>query len=137
VSADLHRQLIAPITTCGDAGSPHLLLAFDQSDKEEHPMSGPSTGERFEAGHYEIRLQGHLGPRWTEWFDGLSLAREGAGVTVLAGPVVDQAALHGLLQKVRDLGLPLLSVRQVDAVHTERPTRAPHEAHIQPQGDTT
>jgi hypothetical protein len=56
--------------------------------------------------HYEIRLQGHLDPRWAAWFDGLTLTRESDGTTVIHGSVVDQAALHGLLGKVRDLGLP-------------------------------
>jgi hypothetical protein len=66
-----------------------------------------------EPGNYEIRLAGRLDQRWAEWFDGLTLTHEGDGTTVLTGPVVDQAALHGLLQKVRDLGLPLVSVTQV------------------------
>ena len=61
---------------------------------------------------YEIRLKGHLEPRWADWFDGLSLAQESDGTTVLNGSVVDQAALHGLLAKVRDLGLPLIAVRR-------------------------
>jgi hypothetical protein len=59
---------------------------------------------------YQIRIQGHLGRQWTEWFDGLTITLEGNGDTLLTGLVVDQAALHGLLKKVRDLGLPLLSV---------------------------
>jgi hypothetical protein len=63
-----------------------------------------------EAGHYEIRLQGHLDSRWAAWFDGLSLVQQSDGITVLRGPVIDQAALHGLLQRVRDTGLPLISV---------------------------
>ncbi len=67
-----------------------------------------------EAGSYEIRLQGHLEARWAVWFDGLSLTHEPNGTTVLRGPVVDQAALHGLLTKVRDLGMPLISVAQLD-----------------------
>jgi hypothetical protein len=67
-----------------------------------------------EAGQYEIRLDGHLDRRWAAWFDGLTLTRHGDGTTTLRGPVVDQAALHGLLQKVRDLGLPLVSVVQVE-----------------------
>jgi hypothetical protein len=62
------------------------------------------------AGHYEIRLKGHLGPRWASWFDGLTLTTCSDGTTTIHGPVVDQAALHGLLQRVRDLGLPLISV---------------------------
>lgn len=72
-----------------------------------------STGGRREAGQYEIRLAGHLDQRWAEWFDGLSLTHQTDGTTVLHGPVVDQAALHGLLQKIRDLGLPLVAVAQV------------------------
>jgi len=59
---------------------------------------------------YEIRVQGRLDPRWASWFDGMTLAGAPGGVTVIHGPVVDQAALHGLLQKLRDLGLPLVSV---------------------------
>jgi hypothetical protein len=59
---------------------------------------------------YQIRLKGHLGPQWTEWFDGLTITLENNGDTLLTGPVTDQAALHSLLKKVRDLGLPLLSV---------------------------
>jgi hypothetical protein len=72
-------------------------------------------GSSHEAGRYEIRLQGHLDNRWAAWFDGLSLTHESDGTTVLRGPVVDQAALHGLLQKVRDTGLPLISVTNADA----------------------
>ena len=62
---------------------------------------------------YEIRLKGHLDDRWTDWFSGLTITREDNGETLLTGPVVDQAALHGLLRKVRDLGLPLVSVIHV------------------------
>lgn len=63
---------------------------------------------------YEIRLRGHLGPQWREWFAGLTIRLEEDGDTILTGLVVDQAALHGLLKKVRDLGLPLLGVNIVD-----------------------
>jgi hypothetical protein len=59
---------------------------------------------------YQIRIKGHLGPQWTDWFGGLTITLEDNGETLLTGPVVDQAALHGVLRKVRDLGLPLLSV---------------------------
>jgi len=65
-------------------------------------------------GWYEIRLNGHLDTRWVAWFDGLSLTNESDGTTLIHGPVADQAALHGLLQKVRDVGLPLVSVTQVE-----------------------
>jgi hypothetical protein len=63
--------------------------------------------------HYEIRIEGLLDQRWSAWFDGLQIASQPGGVTVIAGPVTDQAALHGLLAKVHDLGLPLISVRRI------------------------
>jgi hypothetical protein len=62
---------------------------------------------------YQIRIEGHLGPRWTEWFGGMTITLEDNGDTLLTGPVVDQAALHGLLRKVRDLGIPLISASRV------------------------
>jgi hypothetical protein len=62
---------------------------------------------------YQIRIKGHLGHHWTDWFGGLAITLEDNGDTLLTGPVVDQAALHGLLKKVRDLGMPLVSVIQV------------------------
>jgi hypothetical protein len=68
---------------------------------------------------YEIRLKGHLDDRWTEWFEDLTITLEEDGDTLLTGPVIDQAALHGLLKKVRDLGLPLLSVSQVQFNETQ------------------
>jgi hypothetical protein len=64
---------------------------------------------------YQIRLQGHLGSQWTDWFGGLTITLEDNGETLLTGLVVDQAALHGLLRKVRDLGMPLLSVNRVES----------------------
>ena len=67
---------------------------------------------------YEIRVNGHLGTRWAAWFDGLAIASEGDGTTVLRGSVLDQAALHGLLQKLRDVGIPLISLAQVPSDHT-------------------
>ncbi len=62
---------------------------------------------------YQIRVKGHLGPQWRDWFGGLSITLEDNGDTLLTGPVVDQAALHGLLRKVRDLGMPLISAVRV------------------------
>jgi hypothetical protein len=61
---------------------------------------------------YQIRIQGHLGSEWTDWFEGLTITLEDNGVTLLRGLVVDQAALYGLLRKVRDLGMPLLAVNR-------------------------
>ena len=72
-----------------------------------------STEDPDEPGLYEIRIKGHLDDRWASWFGDLTLTREDNGETLLTGPVIDQAALHGLLRKVRDLGVPLLSVTRV------------------------
>ena len=79
-------------------------------------MSGPSADERPAAppARYEIRVRGVLDSGWSAWFEGLEVTSDDRGQTVISGPVADQAALHGLLAKVRDLGLPLLSVRRID-----------------------
>ena len=66
---------------------------------------------------YEIRIEDGLDDGWTAWFDGMQITNEPDGVTVITGPVADQAALHGLLAKVRDLGLELLSVQRISAEH--------------------
>ena len=62
---------------------------------------------------YQIRVNGHLSPQWMDWFDGMTITQEENGDTLLTGPVIDQAALHGILKKVRDLGMPLLSVNTI------------------------
>jgi hypothetical protein len=85
-------------------------------------MSGRIDGNFHEAGLYEIRLKGHLDGRWASWFDGLSLSNEIDGTTVIRGPIPDQAALHGMLQRVRDTGLPLVSVIRVDSDQPGVPT---------------
>jgi hypothetical protein len=84
-------------------------------------MSGTPADSRPGARQYEIRLKGHLGNRWAAWFDGLTIARGGDGTTTIHGQVTDQAALYGLLQKARDLGLPLISVTQVEPGHPGAP----------------
>jgi hypothetical protein len=77
--------------------------------------------QRPEAGRYEIRLTGHLDAHWTAWFDGLTVSHESDGTTVITGPIADQAALHGVLQRVRDLGLPLVSVMRVESDRSTSP----------------
>ena len=86
----------------------------------QRPAPAP---DRSEAGRYEIRLAGHLDAHWTAWFDGLTVSSESDGTTVITGPIPDQAALHGLLQRVRDLGLPLVSVIRVDGAQPYTTTR--------------
>ncbi|MFZ0548056.1 MAG: hypothetical protein WAM60_21605 [Candidatus Promineifilaceae bacterium] len=78
-----------------------------------------STEEDGESEMVEIRLKGHLDESWADWFEGLTITLEANGDTVLTGPIVDQAALHGLLKKVRDLGVPLLSVYHVEPHQTD------------------
>lgn len=85
----------------------------------------PPTDARQTPGRYEIRLEGHLDPRWAAWFDGMNLSHERDGTTVIHGPVVDQAALHGLLRKARDVGLPLVSVVRVEPDPPDAPTGEP------------
>ncbi|MDX6539996.1 MAG: hypothetical protein QOI71_1606 [Gaiellales bacterium] len=94
----------------------------------DHSIRSPSArpaADNTDVPQYEIRVKGHLGPRWAAWFDGLSLTTEEDGTTVLSGPVVDQAALHGLLHKLRDVGIPLVSLIQLPTDAPTDPTVAP------------
>jgi hypothetical protein len=72
---------------------------------------------------YQIRIRGHLGQQWTDWFEGLTITREASGDTLLTGPVIDQAGLYGLLRKMRDLGMPLLSVNHIEAVQVDESSK--------------
>jgi hypothetical protein len=101
-------------------------------ERPANPTRAPSPGHRHLQG-YEIRVKGHLGARWAAWFDGLSVTNEDDGTTVIAGPPLDQAALHGLLQKLRDLGVPLVSLNQLPPEDPTTATRAP-TAHRNPRG---
>jgi hypothetical protein len=93
-----------------------------RNDSPNPPKSGSPVGADHTAPHYEIRVKGHLTPRWAAWFDGLSLTADDDGTTAIRGPVVDQAALHGLLQKLRDAGIALVSLTEIpDAPTTEGP----------------
>ena len=74
---------------------------------------------------YQITVKGHLDNRWADWFEGLTITLEDNGETLLTGPVVDQAALHGLLKRVRDLGTPLLSVMHVEPDQAKAPDVRP------------
>ena len=87
-------------------------------------MNTAHPTDRDGSGWYEIRLRGRLGPRWSARFEGMTLTTD-AGFTVLTGPVVDQAALHGLLHQLRDIGLPLVSVCQVETGGEKRPSSPP------------
>ena len=80
-----------------------------------------SAEEHDEPVLYEIRIKGHLADWWADWFEGMTLTREDNDTTLLTGPVVDQAALHGLLKRVRDLGTPLISVTRLTPDQAEAP----------------
>ena len=84
-------------------------------------MSAIPADRHQDPGRYEIRVKGHLDTRWAAWFDGLTLTPGSDGTTIIHGPVADQAALHGALQKIRDLGLPLISVHHADPGHPPAP----------------
>jgi hypothetical protein len=76
---------------------------------ERHPNRGTD-----QPAIYQIILQGHLSSQWSDWFDGFTITLDERGQTILTGPVIDQAALHGALKKIRDLGIPLISVNRLD-----------------------
>ncbi|MDQ1499076.1 MAG: hypothetical protein QOI86_2416 [Actinomycetota bacterium] len=94
-------------------------------DQPTGSMSGASAPDHTDIPQYEIRVKGHLGSRWSAWFDGLSLTALDDGTTVISGPVVDQAALHGLLHKLRDVGIPLVSLTLLPPDAPVAPTFAP------------
>jgi hypothetical protein len=103
-------------------------------DRSTRSTTAPSEAGHPDVPQYELRVKGHLGPRWAAWFDGLSLTTEDDGTTVIAGPVVDQAALHGLLHKLRDVGIPLVSLRPIPSGPPADPTVAPPGA-ASPEGN--
>lgn len=91
-------------------------------DPTPAPQPDASHAEHNPVPEYEIRVAGRLAARWSTWFDGLTITTDADGTTVIRGPVVDQTALHGLLQKLRDVGIPLISLTQVPS---ETPTESP------------
>lgn len=94
------------------------------ADDRTTDTTGSPAADHEPIQRYEIRVKGHLGPRWSAWFDGLSVSNADDGTTVIRGPVVDQSALHGLLQKLRDVGIPLVSLEQLpsDASNNQEST---------------
>lgn len=78
--------------------------------------SRTSAADDYGPGRYEIRIKGHLDQRWAERFEGLAFTHEGNGVTNLSGPLADQAALHGVLNRIRDLGIPIISVQRTGPI---------------------
>jgi hypothetical protein len=111
----------------------YLAVVLKIGKPRRSTMSDTSAGHGRDVGRYEIRLKGHLSPRWATRFDGMTLTTRADGTTLIDGPVVDQAALHGLLRTLRDLGLPLLSVTQVDNPSAQEGGRhgdhRPHPTH--------
>jgi hypothetical protein len=103
-------------TTRQPSGRRYAGDALPPAGLETDPNPKTDSGE---PAVYQIRIQGHLNRRWTDWFEGLTITLEEDGETLLTGPVADQAALYGLLSKVRDLGPPLISVCRVDAGHAD------------------
>lgn len=104
----------------------HQVRAYGPRVTADERFTDP-TGWASAAGHtgiqqYEIRVEGHLGARWSAWFDGLDVTSEDDGTTVIRGPVVDQAALHGLLHKLRDVGICLVSLTQLPPDAATEPT---------------
>lgn len=82
-------------------------------DQIPEASTGATDVEFDSVRHYEVRVEGRLAPRWSAWFDGLVVEADADGTTVIRGPVVDQAALHGVLQKLRDVGIPLLALTEI------------------------
>ena len=91
-------------------------------DRSSASTAGASAGGHDAIPQYEIRVKGHLGSRWAAWFDGLVLTCEDDGTTAIRGYLADQAALHGVLQKVRDIGIPLVSVTELPSDALTAPT---------------
>jgi hypothetical protein len=102
------------------AGS--YVRGVNADDRTDNPAMGGAAADHTHIPRYEIRVEGHLGSRWTAWFDGLSLTDEDGGTTAIRGPVVDQAALHGVLQKLRDVGIPLVSLTRLPSDAPTAPT---------------
>jgi hypothetical protein len=120
----------------------HHVRSYGRWVPTDRPTTDPrpasSGARRTDVPQYEIRVQGHLGSRWVAWFDGLELTTEPDGTTVLRGPVVDQSSLHGLLQKLRDLAIPLVSLTRLPSAEpAEGPDVRTQPSHHNPSGATS
>lgn len=116
---------------------PYVRFVSTDDHTNESTNRQPSA-EDAPAPRYEIRVKGHLGTRWVTWFDGMNLTAEDDGTTVIRGPVVDQAALHGLLQTLRDLGITLLSLIPLPADGAlEQPDDSHNHTHHHSPGATS
>ena len=114
---------------CAHQVRPYVHLVTTDDHNHELTNSRPDEDDA-PAPRYEIRVRGHLGSRWASWFDGMNLTAEDDGTTVIRGAVVDQAALHGLLQSLRDLGITLLSLIPLGADGAvEQPYDSPNQTH--------
>jgi hypothetical protein len=106
-------------------------------DPTTTPAAVPAPADPPTAECYEIRVGARLGSRWAAWFDGLTITDEDDGTTVISGPVADQAALHGLLQKLRDLGINLHSLTQLEPGTTGQPRTTHDHTRQTPSGATS
>jgi hypothetical protein len=92
---------------------------------------GPTAADHDPVPQYEIRVAGRITSRWSAWFDGMDIATDADGTTVIRGPVVDQAALHGLIQKLRDVGIPLISLTRLPSPTPAEPPARPTQGERQ------
>jgi len=114
------QEITISITACGDDLSPIAAVSYGRSTMRV--MRGKMINRPTEkALYYEIRLKGHLERRWVKWFNGMKITLSENGTTILSGSLADQAALHGILRRVRDVGLPLLSVNSIEPDPEEVP----------------
>ena len=121
---------------CGHQVDPYVRLV-DRDDETNEPANRYATADHAAAQHYEIRVRGHLGSRWSSWFDGMTLTCEDDGSSVIRGFVVDQAALHGLLNQLRDLGITLISLTPLaPGTTTDRPDETHDHTHTHSSGGT-
>jgi hypothetical protein len=113
----------------------HVVSTDDRNRERTNSQPGDADAP---APRYEIRVRGHLGSRWASWFDGMNLTAVDDGTTVIRGPVADQAALHGLLQTLRDLGITLLSLVPLPADGAvEQPNDSHNQTHHHASGATS